>query len=89
MDGYLAALREEPAERGFALDLGGMNWADAFLLVNPCGRSAHLELGWAIGAGKPSAILLNQDDEPELMYKLADRLCATVEQAIEFFQGFK
>ena len=49
-----------------------MEWADAFVLLMPCGRSAHLEAGWAIGAGKPTAILLSAG-EPELMYKMADR----------------
>ena len=27
-------------------------WDDTFVLVLPCGRSAHLELGWAVGQGK-------------------------------------
>jgi nucleoside 2-deoxyribosyltransferase len=53
-----------------------MERADAFILVLPCGRSAHLEAGWAIGQGKPTAILLDPDHEhqvtPELMYKMAD-----------------
>jgi hypothetical protein len=42
-------------------------------LHSPCGRSAHLEAGWAIGQGKPTAILLHEDKfEPELMYRMAD-----------------
>lgn len=69
---------DHPAARdGFEADLTGMEWADAFVLVNPCGRSAHLELGWAIGRGKPALILLADGDEPELMYRLATRLCPT------------
>ena len=51
---------------GFGKDLDAMNWADTFVLVQPCGRSAHLELGWAIGQGKRTAILLH-GGEPELM----------------------
>jgi nucleoside 2-deoxyribosyltransferase len=43
---------------------------DACVLVMPCGRSAHLEAGFAIGAGKPTAILISEG-EPELMYKMA------------------
>lgn len=51
-----------------------MQWADTFVLVLPCGRSAHLELGWAAGHGKRTAILLNGDHEPELMVKMVDHL---------------
>lgn len=70
------------ARNGFASDLEGMKWADAFVLVMPCGRSAHLELGWAIGARKRSVILLS-DGEPELMYGLADSLCVDMPEVIE------
>jgi hypothetical protein len=52
--------------------------AEAVVLVMPCGRSAHLEAGWAVGAGRRLAILL-ADGEPELMYSMADAICSTVE----------
>lgn len=65
----------QKAEEGFASDFGGMQWADCCVLVLPCGRSAHLEAGWFVGAGKPLHILLSQDKfEPELMYKMATSL---------------
>lgn len=63
---------------GFMSDYRAMQWADTFVLVLPCGRSAHLEAGWAIGQGKPTAILLHEERfEPELMYLMAD--CIAVE----------
>jgi len=43
---YVAVLDHPIAKRGFASDFNAMKWADTFLLVLPCGRSAHLELGW-------------------------------------------
>lgn len=66
-------LLDDPvAVAGFGLDFDAMEWADTFVLALPCGRSAHLEAGWAIGAGKPTAILLHEDKfEPELMYRMA------------------
>ncbi len=70
---FREALRDPRAADGFASDLCGMEWANTFVLVMPCGRSAHLELGWAIGASKPAHILLS-DGEPELMYGLATGL---------------
>ncbi len=56
-----------------------MQRADTFVLVLPCGRSAHLELGWAVGAEKRTAILLDPDPKtntvtPELMYKMVDHI---------------
>jgi hypothetical protein len=62
--------------------MAAMEKADAFVLVLPCGRSAHLELGWAVGAGKRTAILLDPDarDEvtPELMYRMVDFVTPSV-----------
>lgn len=72
---YLQALAHPVAIKGFETDYDAMMNADAFILLNPCGRSAHLELGWAIGQGKPSLIYSPGKQEPELMYKLAD--CVT------------
>lgn len=77
------ALTNDIAINGFKRDFEAMKWADAFVLVMPCGRSAHLETGWAIGAGKPTAILLS-DGEPELMYAMADQLCTNTEELVKW-----
>lgn len=74
----IAAYEHPAALRGLALDLGGMRWADTFVMLKPCGRSAALELGWAIGTGKPSAVFMVDGQEPELMVRLADKLVTTV-----------
>ncbi len=78
---YRACLSHPIAERGFASDFAAMKWAEAFVLVQPCGRSAHLELGWACGAGK-RAIMLLADGEPELMSKLADHICCDIAEVL-------
>jgi len=75
---YRKALVHPVAEEGFRFDFDAMKWADTFVLLLPCGRSAHLELGWAIGAGKRSFILLAEGQEPELMYKLVGSICFDV-----------
>lgn len=62
------------ADDGFALDMGALNWCEACVLVLPCGRSAHLEAGWAAGHGKVTVALLD-DGEPDLMWKMLDHLC--------------
>ena len=73
-DAFLRALLHPVAKAGYIDDYEAMKWADRFILLMPCGKSAHLEAGWAIGQGVPTAILLPVTgiDEWELMYKLAD-----------------
>lgn len=81
---YRTALTHPKAERGFRNDYDAMLLADAFVLLMPCGRSAHLEAGWAIGQGKPTCILFETKVEPELMYKLADRLALTLAEVLDW-----
>lgn len=71
------------AKKGFDRDFEAMEWCDTMVLVMPCGRSAHLELGWACGAGKHTAILLS-DGEPELMYRTAKNLFANPSEVTEW-----
>jgi len=78
VDDYLKMIAHPRAIEGFNADFAAMNKADTFILVLPCGKSAHLELGWAIGAGKRTAILLEDPVEPELMYRMADHLSTDV-----------
>lgn len=74
-ESYLNCLTHPRAAEGFDADFAAMEKADTFVLVLPCGRSAHLELGWAVGAGKRTAILLEATlTVPELMYKMVDHL---------------
>lgn len=67
-EGYLKGVNHELARDGFKKDFDAMKWADACVLVQPCGRSAHLELGWFVGAGKPAFVVLTEG-EPELMLR--------------------
>jgi nucleoside 2-deoxyribosyltransferase len=70
------------AEAGFKLDMDALTGADACVLVMPSGRSAHIEAGYAVGAGKPTCILL-AEGEPELMYKMAHTVL-TIEEAVDY-----
>jgi nucleoside 2-deoxyribosyltransferase len=73
------------AVAGYASDFAAMEWADTFVLVLPCGRSAHLEAGWAIGAGKPTALLLHEDKfEPELMYRMASLIACDFNEVADW-----
>jgi hypothetical protein len=78
---FREALGHPIARAGFASDFGAMAWADAGVLVMPCGRSAHLEAGYFVGAGKPLYILLS-DGEPELMYAMATATCLDLDELV-------
>jgi hypothetical protein len=72
------------AQSGFQLDMAALKDADATVLVLPCGRSAHLELGYATGAGQHTLVLLDDPmSEPELMYLMNGAICVTLQEVIE------
>ena len=66
--------------RGF----DALRTADATVLVLPCGSLAHLELGWATGAGQKTIILLDSPmSKSELMYLACSKLCISIAEVIE------
>lgn len=72
------------ARAGFGKDMHALQAADATVLVLPCGRSAHLELGYATGSGQRTIVLLDQPmSEPELMYLMNSEICVSLEEVIE------
>jgi hypothetical protein len=75
------ALTHPRAAQAFGNDFGGMCWADACVLVLPCGKSAHLEAGW-FARDKPLVVYMPEPSEPELMYRLAPHL-AIVERVAD------
>lgn len=71
------------AGRGFAKDMRALMAAEATVLVLPCGRSAHLELGYATGAGQRTIVLLDDPmSEPELMYLMNWRICVSLPEVL-------
>jgi hypothetical protein len=84
---FREALTHPIAEAGFKSDMDALKACNACLLVLPCGRSAHLELGWAVGAGKKTVVLSTQHpEEPELMYKMVGLVTDSVEEAVTFLK---
>jgi hypothetical protein len=76
-------LSDARCNSGFDLDMNALRWCDACVLVQPSGRSAHLELGWAAGARKRTFILLLDNEEPDLMYKMVDSLVVSIDELID------
>jgi hypothetical protein len=57
--------------------------AEGAILALPAGKSAHLELGYILGHGKPGWILL--DGEPErwdIMYQFATGVANDMEELV-------
>lgn len=78
---FRAGLAHPIAQRGFRLDMSALVSAQATVCVLPCGRSAHLELGYAVGAGQQTIVLLDTPlSEPELMYLACDAICVSISE---------
>lgn len=70
-------LEDERVQRAFAEDKKWMDWAEAVIMLLPCGKSAHLEAGYAKGQGKKLVILGEfVPGEFDVMYGFADALIA-------------
>ncbi len=83
---FRGALYHPVAKAGFDSDMGALRASTACVLVLPCGRSAHLEMGYAVGRNMFTVILL-EDGEPELMYRMVKRVCVNLEEVIKALTG--
>ena len=68
---FKEALDGHAATHVFNFDKTHLVSSTAVVLVAPAGKSAHLELGWCLGQGKPGFILLDNPDRWDVMYKFA------------------
>lgn len=84
---YRDNLNHPKAIKQFGNDIEAMESCDACVLVLPCGRSAHTEAGWFAGRGKRTIVYIPEKQEPELMYKLFDKVCCTIEELVDALNG--
>ena len=82
---YRQGLSHPLAEDGFGNDMAALQGCDIVVAVQPFGRSASLELGWAAGAGKHTILLL-APGEPELMVKMCDEICCSPDEVLDAIQ---
>lgn len=85
---YRAGLYHPLAQDGFKKDMDAMKRADVFIGLQPFGRSASLEMGWAAGKCKKTILLLDSG-EPELMVKMIDHICVHYDEVQEILRGLK
>jgi hypothetical protein len=81
---YRDYLHHPLAEQGFLSDMEAMQWADVFVGVQPFG----MEMGWAVGQGKKTILLL-ENGEPELMVKMFDYICCSLDQVVGVLEVLK
>ena len=73
---YLSALTTTDASEAFWRDMSALAEADAVVGLDPLGVSSALELGWAVGHGRPVVLLVGDVVKPELMAKMIPfRVC--------------
>jgi len=69
----ISFLHDPRTQRAFKEDKKHIAWADAVVMIHPCGKSAHLEAGYAKGRGK---LLFMWGEFPkgefDVMYGFAD-----------------
>ncbi len=83
-------LNNDPRVRAaYESDKAALDWCDAVVYVLPCGKSASLELGYAAGVGKRTAVLLDPTakGEPETMFKLADIISLTIDGVLYWLES--
>lgn len=68
---YKEALKGFAADHVYKFDLKHLNECDIAVLHLPTGKSGHLELGYVIGKGKISYILLDNPERWDVMYLFA------------------
>lgn len=88
MDGrgltYKEALRSHAAKHIFEFDKKHLDRCDGAILVMPAGKSAHLELGYMAGKGKPTYILFDTvPDRYDLMTQFSNEIFFDVKELIQ------
>ena len=73
---YSEALKGRAAQNVFLFDKAYLDLCDGAILIMNAGKSAHLELGYVKGLGKPAFILLSDDaGRYEVMPNFATAVC--------------
>jgi nucleoside 2-deoxyribosyltransferase len=60
---YFEAMVDPHVANVHAFDITWLNKSDALVMLGPAGKSAHAELGYMFGRGKPTCVLM--ESEPE------------------------
>lgn len=77
---YQEAIKGKAATNICEFDRSNILASDTIILILPAGRSGHMEVGFAAGAGKKTHILLDADyDRWDVMYRLVDHVWSHID----------
>ena len=81
---YIGVLQHERCQRAFRHDMEALRSCNVCILLLPCGKSAHMEAGWARGAGKFTAVYIGaREIDPDLMHLMADAFVTNLRELKE------
>lgn len=83
---YREALKGYAAKHVFEFDLFHLDRCDAALLVLPAGKSGHLELGYMVGSGKRTGVVLDTPERWDVMYQFANQVFFSVDEMLQEFK---
>lgn len=87
---YRDTLNTYAAKHIFEFDKHHIDRCDIVVMLMKAGKSGHLELGYAIGTGKPGFILFDKEPERvDVMYQFATDLFFTKEDLFERLAEYK
>jgi hypothetical protein len=86
---YIEGMNHPTALRGYGRDMSALENCDICVMVMPCGMSASLETGWAVGAGKHVAVYIPAMREPDLMVKMAHFVTLDLEALRDWCSGVR
>ena len=85
---FKEALKGAAAQHVFDFDRTNIDESIAVVMVMPAGKSGHLELGYAAGRGKATAILLDKDpDRFDVMYNFASLVTDNNDELATWLKG--
>lgn len=85
---YREALKRPAAQNTFHFDKKHIDECDVFVMVLPCGKSAHMELGYARGIGKDGIIYMpGEPDRWDVMYNFASAIVMNETELLTALRG--
>jgi len=80
---YAQALKDYAAQHVFSFDKKHLDRCNGAILVYPAGKSAHLELGYVLGQGKPGYVLLDDyKDRWDIMLNFATAVYSELDDLV-------
>ena len=87
---YKETLNTYAAKHIFEFDKCHIDLCDIVVMLMKAGKSAHLELGYAIGTGKPGFILFDKEpDRVDVMYQFSTDIFFSKEDLFQRLEKYK